>query len=178
MSEGTAEVRTKVKVGAKRYLVNASASFMLALQDSQEEDDITSRAGQVDAAASLLHQWLDEGSDKAVVAENTQAFLGRLGQPRHRQTPQMNDAMSYLNVCALTTLVESWSLDQPLPRTAAEWEEFEDADVYDELVELVMPFAYEIINGTRTRGGTAADADSPTVPLSDSSEQGQEATTL
>lgn len=79
------------------------------------------------------------------------------------------DAIDDFNLDALLAFVVSWSLDTPLPSSREEWLNFEDPDIYDALVKLVTPVAYQALNGTAVAATpeTVNDPDSPTKPSSD-----------
>lgn len=82
---------------------------------------------------------------------------------------ELMDALDDFGGAALLAFVESWTLEALLPTTREEWLDFDDPDVYDKLVLVVTPLAYDALNnGTVVvTPDTVKDPDSPTGPSSD-----------
>ena len=86
---------------------------------------------------------------------------------------ELMDILDDFGCKALCVLLESWTLRKPMPQTVPEWWDFDDPDIYDELVRAVTPLAYASIgSGMVVSPETAHDPETPTEPSSGSNGGG------
>lgn len=101
----------------------------------------------------------------------------RMAAIKMRLTPEQGEFLDVIREATVLALLESWTLDRPLPKTAEELGEI-DGDDYDALLDFVM----EIPGATKDTDfsvvpPTEANAEDPTSGSSDSDGPSEEVTT-
>lgn len=90
--------------------------------------------------------------------ESPEARAERIDALRVRLTPQQAEFLDNIREATVLALLESWTLDKPLPRTVDELESL-DEDLYDALLDSVMEIP-----------GAKEDTDFQVVPVSEANK--------
>ena len=88
---------------------------------------------------------------------------------------ELMDVLDDFGCKALCVLLESWTLRKAMPQTVPEWWDFDEPDIYDELIRAVTPIAYAAIGSGSliVTPENARDPETPTEPSSDSNGGGR-----